>query len=59
MRLTKREKAFSTKTLVAALCILALLRTRPIHFTLIHICSQKQKGKKEFSLFLSCELNLE
>lgn len=43
MRLTKRVKTFSTKTLIAALCVLALLRTCAIHLTLIHICFQKQK----------------
>lgn len=38
MRLTKRQKASSTETLVAALCVFTLLRTCPILLTLIHIC---------------------
>lgn len=40
--LTKRYKTFSTKTLIAALCVLALLGTHAVHLTLIHICFQKQ-----------------
>lgn len=35
--LTKRQKTVGTETLVAALCVLAVLRARPVHLTLIHI----------------------
>lgn len=45
MRLTEREKALSTKTLVAPLCVPALLRTRAIHLTLVYIFLQKKKKK--------------
>lgn len=56
MWLTKRKEAFSTKTLVAALCVLALLRTRAIHLALIHICFPKQKALKKEK---NGELNVE
>lgn len=42
MWLPKRDKTFSTKTLIAALRVPALLRTRAVHLTLIHICCGKQ-----------------
>lgn len=38
--LTEREETVSAKTLVASLCVLALLRTRAVHLTLVHVCEQ-------------------
>lgn len=47
VRLTEGKKPVSAKTLVAALRVLALLRTRVVHLALIHICFQKQEDIKE------------
>lgn len=57
-RLTKREKAFSAETLVTALCVFAVLRTHPIHFTLIHICPKRRGGEKKKEREKMHELNV-
>lgn len=65
MWLPKRDKTFGTKTLIATLRVLALLRTCAVHLTLIHIWCGKQKNSLElmmqkypWSLRTGCELYL-
>lgn len=44
VQLAKGHKAFSAETLVAALCVPALLGTHAILLTLVHICFQIEKN---------------
>lgn len=40
VRLPEGAETFGAKTLVASLCVLALLRTRAVNLALVHVCVQ-------------------